>query len=276
MTPANYSIPSRWTLVTKQDFESSTLSSTENKSGTISTAKPHTGSNSLGGLYNRDQSDVSWWLRADKIGSFSEIYLSFYEYTESQARFNDEYWLAQFAKRGPSDELYQEIIIDWMWVPNFNDTKAYLYIVPQRAAGGVGRRARYGGALQTVPTGSWTQWEIHYRPNTSGSSNGFLRIYKNGSLWSGNSAENKNLNGAVNMSNMSIQVGGGIYTKLAWMKDYPTCSAPSGCSTYFGNGVDLCMSQMDWWGQSFSAPVCPNTAQSNFNRYFDDIILMKK
>ena len=265
MTPGNYSIPSGWSMVLKQDFEG-TLSANEGTNMSFTADKSHTGGKSLVGSYAWDAASVAWFLRKDKIGSFTEVYLSWYEFTESQARFNDEYWLAQFLKRGPNGELYQEVIVDWMWVPNFNSTNSYLYFVPQSAAGG-GKSARYGGGQHTVPVGTWTQWEIHYRPNTSGSSNGFIRIYKDGTLWE--SAENKNLNGAVDMTNMTVQVGG-VYTKLTWVLSGGVCASSFGSGTDSGPRVT-----------NFSSCPCPNQCPPEgkvpvFKRYYDDIIILKK
>jgi hypothetical protein len=266
MTPGNYTVPSGWSVVVSQDFEGQ-LSSSEGTNGSISSANKHAGSKSLVGTYTGDASDLSWWLRTNKIGAFSEVYVSWYDYNESQARVNDEYWLLQFMKRGPSDELYQEVIVTWMWA-GFNETSSPLFIVPQTEIDSIGQTARYGGGQHTVDTSVWTQWEIHYRPSTSGNSNGFLRVYENGNLVE--SAENKNINNKADMSNMSINVGG-VYTKLTWILSGGSCASEFGGGSDSGPRV-----------YNFSNPCpCPNQCPPNgyvpiFKRYFDDIIVMKK
>ena len=149
--------------------------------------------------------------------------------------------------------------------PAFNGTKATLYVLPQ----GV-RSARLAAKTATVPKGSWVQWEIHYRPNTSGNADGFARVYKNGTLFT--HTENANINSTINMNNAAIQVGG-VYTKLLWMKDYPACSI---CSKAPGDGNDLCRKVRGY--QQFGNPYCAPTdpALPSFKRFFDDIIVLKK
>jgi hypothetical protein len=215
-------------------------------------------------------------LEEGYVGSFSEIYVSWYEYIESQALFNDEIFLAKFAVTSP---VYQEVLADWYWAESsrstfsssFNGAYATLYIIPQGP-----RDARIAGRKDAVPKGSWVQWEIHYRPNTSGSSNGFYRIYKDGRLYL--SAENADVNGDTSMNNTMVMLGG-TYTKLVWMENYPTCTV---CSTKPGgnseNGTDACTLYKGWNGQSFSNPKCApiDPPLPSFKRYFDDIIIMKK
>jgi len=272
-TPGSYSLPSGWSLVRATDFEGTKPAGEawELWDASIQTDRTHMGTKSLGGTYSRGQADVAWRLWGSSVGSYSEIYLSFYEYIESQALFNDELFLARFG----IDTPFQEVLVDWYWAYNppetnsFNGTNAALYAVPQ----GV-QSERYQITGGAVPKGSWVQWEIHYRPNTPGSNNGFIRVYKNGSMVG--SAENVNLNGTVDMNSADVQVGG-VYTKAVWMMDYPTCSVPSGCSTNPGNGMDMCTNEHGWAGQSFSSPVCNpiDPPLASFKRYYDDIIVMK-
>ena len=265
MTPGNYKIPSGWSLVRATDFEGSIPSGEtwELWGASVQTDRYHAGSKSLGGTYDSGQDDVAWRLDGSVLGTYSEVYLSFYEYIESQALFNDEFFLARFGVSNP----FQEIIADWYWAPGFNKPSATLYAVSQGVADG--RSAEKGA---TVPKGAWHQWEIHYRPNTSGSSNGFYRVYLDGTLFM--SAENANLNATVSMNNADVQVGG-VYTKAVWMMDYPTCKV---CSTAPGNGTDYCTRANNWDYESFSNPKCNpiDPPLASFKRYFDDIIVMKK
>jgi len=275
-TPANYRLPTGWTLLRTTDFEG-TKPTGENWSlwqASLQTDIYHGGSKSLGGTYSAGQHNIGWLYASGQIGTFSEVYLSYYDYTESTALFNDEYWMAQFYKYRADGSFLQEIILDWMWPGGFNKPYSSLWIVPQ----GV-RSKRFGPKGGTVPKGAWHQWEIHYRPNTTtggvANSNGFYRVYLDGTLYL--STENANLNGTADMSNMGIRAGG-LYTKAVWMTDYPTCSVPSGCGTAPGNGTDLCTNPKGWASQSFANPICNpiDPPLPSFKRRIDDIILMKK
>ena len=266
MTPSQDSLPSGWSRVRKQDFEGNCPSDEwcGRWDGSATTTKPHLGSKSVEGTYNHDQADVGWNMSGSSVGSFSEIYLSYYEFTESQALYNTEYWIAQFKVDNP----FQEVIPVWLWPknannqPTLNGVKSTFYFSVQGSY-----TNRYGGKTDYPPAGVWVQWEVWYRPNSGGSSNGFIRVYKNGVLYI--SAENKNLNGNVSMNNAYVQVGG-VYTKQIWMTDNPTCTQ---CSSASGIGTDYCTG--NWPNQSFSQPVCGPSLPS-FKRYFDDIIVMKK
>lgn len=272
-TPASYNLPSGWSLVISQDFEGS-LTSNEAMTKTIVSDRYHSGAKSASSSIVGDSNDDSWWLKTNRIGTFNEVYISWYEYMETSARINDEYWLLQFLKRAPDDTMWQEIIVTWLWA-GFNSTTSPLFIVPQTEVNDLGATWRFGGSGYTVPTGSWVQWEIHYRPNSNVAdpyndrdSDGFLRVYKDGTLWA--SAENKSLNGNVDMSNMAITIGG-TYTKLTWMSG-------GSCSTSFGQGTDS-GPRVQTFGVGNPCP-CENQCPPDgyvptFKRYFDDILIMK-
>jgi hypothetical protein len=205
-----------------------------------------------------------WMLRENAIGSYSEVYLSFYEYTESQARFNDEYTLARFQPDGSA----QDLIIPWMWTSSFNATSATLEMVVE----GGNTHGHFAGIWDVIPVGGWVQWEFHLRPNTPGLANGFLRLYKNGNLYL--STENAQLFDG-SWAGTNVQAGG-YYTKIVWMTDYPTCSVPSGCSSAPAIGTDLCVVPEGWAGQPFDDPICNpiDPPLPNFRRYIDDVIVM--
>jgi hypothetical protein len=272
MTPSNYSLPTDWSVVRTQNFEGSQPGDegwTDWSTG-VRTTQAHGGTKSVGGNIAGDQSWVGWTLDGLSIGSFTEVYISFYEYIDSNATFNDEMFLVSMMKRDPNNyEIQQQHwFVDWFWAPTFNSPISTLYILGETSTVGLGIEYRLGEKTDTVPTGSWVQWEVHYRQNTSGNSNGFARVYKNGVLYT--SVENANLNNTVEMANFNLLIGG-TYTKLVWMTDYPTCTQ---CGTYIGDGTDACTLYKEWNGQSFANPRC-GPASESFNRYFDDIIVMK-
>ena len=269
MTPGNYMIPSGWSVVITQDFESNSLSGSEDIIGNFTSVNRHSGNSSMRGYYAGDADSVHWMLKQGGLGSFSEVYLSFYEYIEPQARFNDEIYLAEFKKTTPGGIVDQEIIVDWLWVPDFNSTTAYLYFEPQSNTNGY--TGVYGGVLKTVPVGSWVQYEVHYRPNTPGNNNGFARVYKDGKLWL--STENANLNGSVDMTNMEVMAGG-TYTKLTWVYENGSCSPHFGS---WAPGVTDIGPRVTNFDSCYCANNCPPDGKvPKFYRYLDDIIILKK
>jgi hypothetical protein len=267
MTPSKYNIPPGWTLVVSQDMEESCPDSQScgGVSGAITTTRPHTGSKSIEGTYDNDQDNVRWALREGNLGSFDEVYTSWYEYVDSAAKFNDEYFMWVMIKPSP----YQEVILDWYWAPGFNKPTASLYTIQQGVCS-PGRKSMRGGSPGTG--GTWQQFEVHFRPNTPGKSNGFMRVYRDGNLYT--SYENGNFVCSENMADSLVQVGG-TYTKLVWMEDYPACTQ---CSSAPGSGTDYCTGSKNWSGQSFSNPICNPTDPQlpSFKRFIDDVVVMKK
>lgn len=268
-TPGNYSLPSGWELLATEDFEGSENPNYYWYGGSTFTSPKHDGTYSYGGTYSNDQDSVSWGINGDVIGDFTELYVSFYEYVDSNALMNDEFNLFSATKH-VGNTVAQRWYVDWFWAYPYNSPNATLYTFGEsnNQEGRTWLGASQGGSPSD---GTWNQWEIHWRANTPGQSDGFARVYKNGDLYI--SDENIDTRGTQSMAGATIQVGG-IYTRIIWMTDYPTCSLPSGCSSYIGDGSDYCWSQIPWQGYSFSNHPCWPSIP-NFNRYYDDIIVMK-
>jgi len=270
-TPGNYSIPSGWSLVRTQNFEGTKPSGEYwgRYNGKVTATRPHSGTYGIEGTYSAGQQDTGWEIASSAIGSFTEIYISFYEYMESQALFNDEYMLAEFGL----DDANQRIFLDWFWSGDSNGNMkingdyATLTFVNEQ---GPPDYTTYSG-YKKVPTGTWVQWEIHFRPASAANTrDGFIRVYKDGKPYA--SSENKSFNYRMGKSNQSTYfVAGGLYNRLVWMTDYPACTK---CSN-LGSGTDACTSEKGWWYLPFNAPACQPTTPI-FKRYFDDIIVMKK
>ena len=279
-TPATHVAPSGWTTKITQDFESGSLPAGQamGYSNSITTTRPHGSGKSLEGFHWGDDSTVGWFLREGYTGTFDEIYLSFWEYMESQGTINDEMFIAKFFRENP----YHEIIIDMFGNKEasnggFNSSGGKMVIEPQGDP-----TITYYGPMYVYPKGSWVQWEIHYRKSTPGNSDGFMYIYNNGVLIFGET--NKNLNGSRDMNNCQITAGG-TYTKLTWVnKPYvepPTInySIPEDCATEMGpaGGGDHGPRVTNF------ANLCPCTVQCPpdgrvplFRRFFDDVIVMTK
>jgi len=290
MIPGKYSVPSGWSIVRMQNFEGSQPEGElwGRWSGGVSTTKPHDGNKSIGGTYSGDQSSVDWVLEKNFTGSFNELYVSWYEYIESHARFNDEFFLMRLET---SDSPWQEIIIDWYWGMDANEKSIYngeyatLYVVPQGVISD-----RHHIKFDKPASGSWVQWEVHFRP-TVGTNAGSVWIYKNGRMYG--SVTNKTVT-TTNMANALVQIGGTyslgcwantISGKEAWPPE--TCASdinlPNGCTENPGEGwnIGACYPIERYspgWCGSFAQPRCypKQPTLSNFKRFIDDIIVMKR
>jgi hypothetical protein len=278
MTPSKYSIPNGWSLVKAQDFENGCGSDGNCSKGqsSIGTGRANSGTHSVQGTYSQDGDYVAYITYP---GSYAELYVSWFDYVDSTALFTDEFYLAHFEKRTPEDTLDQEVIVDFLWSGQNNPSKTGdLHAMIQ----GLGRTwctvNEYGQNYRTYPVGQWVQWEVHFRPNTwttGGVPNddGLLRVYMNGTVWV--DFENYNFNGNRSMNDLYLAIGG-VYTQLIWSKQDPAvvggsaCNFPSEC----GNVSDGCRNFMGW-PVPFDNPRCGPTHPS-FNRYMDDVIVMKK
>ncbi len=249
-----------------QGFESGTSSQVIN--GTVASGFAHTGNYALGGTYAGDGQEVAWYLPAGAVNS-REAYVSWWEYDESQGRFNDEMFLMRPFIGDSSGNLLQEDIFDWFGYgtsshSGFNSTDAAMVLEPQ-GAGATSVSWQNGG---TPNWGSWTQWEVHWKANDPGSSNGEAEVYENGQLvdqWT-----NGNFNGTVDMTGQEIEIGG-VYTKLTWYSSGTTCG------NFIGDGTDSGPRVTDFSKPCPCANQCPASGYVPvFKRYFDDIIVLKK
>jgi hypothetical protein len=265
MTPANFTTPAGWTLVTTQDFESGSMPPGQYVVPSITTTNPHTGSKSVQGNYAGDGTDTRWGYSAGQLGAFSEVYISFYDYLDPNGTMNDEMYQAHFEQRDKAGTLTQEVILDWFGGSSYNNKAAPLVWEPQSAGGGGITTAIYGPTL-TLGWGTWTQWELEFKPNTSTGrvvkNDGLIRVYRNGTLVL--QKANFNTNGTVDMSGMKVEAGG-VYTRLNWAASETNHT----CTPGPGNGVgyDRC--------STFPNCRCGPPTPS-FHRYIDDVILLKK
>jgi hypothetical protein len=280
MTPASYSLPAGWSLVRAQDFENGCNPTYENcgigQTLVGAGGRAHSGTNSVYGTYSKDGDQVAVVMYP---GTYTEAYVSFYQWIDSGALFTDEFYIADWMKRAPDDSLAQELIIDYIWCSQNAPTNSTCKLDIQ-AGGNVGYSLigtyNLNTGIRVIPLGEWVQWEIHYRPNTSGNSNGFMRVYMTPQstgitdTWMDYSG---NLNGTQSMNNLYLYIGGTI-TRLEWSKRDPNvvgsgaCNFPSECG-YVSDGC------RNFAGLPvlFSNPAC-GPSQPSFNRYIDDVILM--
>lgn len=261
-TASNYTPPAGWRVLSIQGCEGTSNATNEYIGGTCTTTLPHSGTKSLSGTYGGDGHQVRWLGFGNALGVGSEVYVSFWDYLPANARFNEELWIGHFIKRdlpiGPfNGASFQEVIVDWVQgeAGTFNATVARPTLFIQ---GGYKEGSSY--TAEVAPTlGAWVQWEMHFKANTPGASDGWLHLYQNGALF--RSWTNQNWNGTANMAGMDIQVGG-VYTKNTWRR------ADLSCGAFIGDGSEIPPACTDF----NNCPCQPNVPV--FNRFLDDIIVM--
>jgi PKD repeat protein len=271
-TPATLGTPPvGWTVVTTQDFEGGSAPSNQSFGHPATANNPHSGAKSMEGAYSGDGGDVRWKLNEGNTGTFSEVYVSFYDFMETQGRFNDELFFFHF-QSSFANYHFQELTFDIFGGGNsasnsgFNSPSAGSVLVSGSDLPEGICQALYGADISGV-WGVWTQWEMELKPNTPGQSDGVARVYKNGALFY--ERINANLNAGVSMNNMSVETGG-TYTKLTWVK------SDGSCGDYIGDGNDNGPRV-----SNFNSCSCPNQCPPSgivptYKRYMDDIIVMKK
>lgn len=262
--------PAGWTPVVAQGFDAGSLPASQFASGTIGPANGttcHTGANCLGSFVTNDQAGAFWELLPGNIGSFASVYLSFYEWLDSNAVVNDELFVANLSQH-VSGSLVQEMIIDrFNFGPTYNITNPYVSVEVQSNGGG-GVTHLYGGPSPlNLSAGAWHQWEIMWTPNTGScsvpSGNGSVVIYRDGSQYT--SISGVCLNGSASMTNGAVQAGG-LNTKNIWESSTGSCV-----------GLGAGPTEIPGNGRTFAqiAAICPPLNPS-YNRYIDDIIVLKK
>jgi mannan endo-1,4-beta-mannosidase len=282
-TPASYLLPEGWSLVKANDFEGGCGSNGNCTIGQSSVGSgpggvSHSGTQSVKGTYTKDGDQVAY---VTYPGGYTEVYLSWYDYVDSTALFADEYYIANFMKRNADDTLKQELIIDYIWcgqnLPNNTNCKVDIQAGGEGAGYSLIGTYDMNTSVRVLPVGQWVQFEVHYRPNTPGSSNGFMHVYMTpfgGSTQTWMNVNNFNMNGAVDMTQLYAYIGG-TYTQLIWSQSDPNiigsgaCSFPAQC----GNNSDGCRNFIGYTDLTFANPRCGPTHPS-FTRYIDDVIVM--
>ena len=262
------SVPSGWTIVDANNFSGGQLCNPSNEvvgAGTVTNSSAcYNGGSCLTQNVSFDQAGPDIWVK--NIGGFASLYLSYWEWLDSSAAVNDEMFIADMSNSG-NNGLQQEIVVD-RFGNSFNTLTPALIVESQGNSSGV-TVSQYG-PTPNIAAGTWHQWEVEWTPNAPGASNGSVYIYRDGNLLY--HVANANINGNITMSgNSSIEVGG-VYSKLLWTSN--GTPPPGGTCTAMGSGLG---NVYQGGGASFSVlgALCPPTAPS-FNRYIDDIIVMKQ
>jgi hypothetical protein len=303
MTASSYTTPSGWTLVEAVGFEDGTRGPGASSSNmAIECGFAHSGNCAFRGAYDTGDKTVSWSSQA--LGNSRDTYVSFWEYDEPQGRMNADFDIGGVQAFGYTDAMIRfqpgcggnalsnALGIPYAW--NAVLERPTLYAEgngsnPNFATWGWGNECLAPNVLSdgSQGWGNWTQWEIRVKENDptnpSSPANGEVELYQNGKLvnyisqYQGQCSSNpvpcSNLAGNLDIASLyHVAVVGGVYTKYVEYQD----SGLTVCEIY---------PNLPSYGRimgSFSNPdPCPVQAPPSgyvptFNRYFDDIIVLKR
>lgn len=283
-------IPAGWTLLGCEGFSGGNTHNTCNGVAgqkatlgigvSITTSFGHGDSASAVALINAQGSGPAIFYGNN---AFETIYVSYWEWKDSNAQMNDEHFIVDVEKH-VSGVLQESVTFDRFNAGcsggfAFNSACAQVVLEPQ----GKGRYGNYYGSVVNYGPGSWHQWEvfIHFNSITGGiaNSDGAAQVFLDG-----NAVLNKSgvpINGTVDMANSSVATNGN-YGKSVWTNNGfrpnaggTCCSGPDqGCKeATSGGGQGL------WIGTFNASPINAGNcapAPPTFNTNVDDIIFLAK
>ena len=262
-TPPNFTVPAGWQTYSTQTFESGVLNAslqefTNNGGGIctvgetfVSAVKAHSGTKSMCnrtntvGFYNSN----GWGYESMPS---REYYVSWWQYLDSNFATNNDWYIWQAMKNVGQ---FQEVFID-MQPQQYNDCGGGWHIFSQGAFEAGVSNLR----IDCVPKGAWHQYEVWYKANTPGLSDGFVKLYIDGFLWI--SKGPTTINGSVDMSGARLMLSG-AYNRIDWGRNADGSGSCSGFAV--PPGVFVC----------YAYGSCPcNPQPPIFNNYLDDIIVL--
>lgn len=276
MTPDDYTLPSGWTLVKAQNFEYTNKPSNESGYGDTTRVKKHSGNKSYRSQVWKDDVQTGWRLPQGNITT-GEIYLSWYEYMDSSGRQNDEMWLLNIHKFFPDNKFeYQR----YQWINKLDIDERMFNIYDGRLVifcegtqtGTTGSVAYYdSSSWLTCGFGEWRQWEVHWKTNTPGVSDGIYSIYLNGNKVA--ALTNTAFSGTIaDMTGPAVTLGGETYTKVVWGQEDQVS-----CATSVANLVNEINREKNFANPCQCPGQCPPLGYTPiFYRYIDDIIILQR
>jgi putative Ig domain-containing protein/fibronectin type III domain protein len=283
MTPSNLTVPSGWALAATQDFEGSIPAGQEIIGTGITTTQFHSGGHSLFAHITGDGSTVKWLLH--NVAA-TEYYISFWEYDDANASMGGDYFFFHVFKASP----YQEIVVDGgdgNLQPGYISPTDSVVLVSQGQPQTDFADWAHSGTL-TLGLGRWVQYEFWMRGNscTGGVPNndGFYRMYVNGVLFLEHIGLNltgcPTFNGA---NDVTVAASGtaeyGILTSGTPLPDgtCPGCPCldPQGGPPNNNQAICPTFSACQPFRADNPSLTCWGSQQP-FNRYIDDIIVLRK
>ncbi len=307
--------PAGWTLVSGVAFENGTGGNGTIQNMSIGCTFAHTGSCAVKNVYPNIAGNIPLsWQSPDLVGT-RDMYVSWWEYDDSIGRFNVDFDLGgMFGDNQITDAIVRFQVgcgshsagnsadIPFWW--NAITERPVLYVEGKSGTswpnyanygwtGGIG-----GGACLSpnAPSwGNWTQWEIRFKSNTpiafnSATADGQFQVYQNGTLVAnvpvnsphctgdpvGTPASCSNFSALNDLASIAhrAQVGG-VYTVInKYSPSSPTCATVPNASPF----VDVFQNNAPGAAHPCTcANQCPPSGfVPAFNRYYDDIIVLKR
>jgi IPT/TIG domain len=225
MTPSNYKVPSGWSLVLTEDFESGSIGPNEflgqNASGNpaISTTRPHTGSKSLQCAIGWNGAGCDLGVVPGAIGSSNHIYISYWRQVDPNACAAVEAYFAEVYTEGSGGGTG---FMDEMDNDNYSSNPTCpAYMTPRFYGDGAymfNDAPTQGTDVWYLPRGVWEQVEFEFKGSTctgsTSNNDGLYRLWVNGTL----TAQHVNFNtsgcaAGYNSAGMGIR-NGGVWTQL--------------------------------------------------------------
>jgi hypothetical protein len=265
-----FSIPSGWTCVLTQTFESGALGANQyvlDSRERIASNTP-TGSKAMAQLVNIDGSNTGVGIQGSAINS-REVYASWYEYVDAQALLNLQILYSRRVAFDSGGNTLTDLLVDIEAGAGGcieNCTKGLSSIYAE-GRGAFPNFSNYGGPTNFI-AGTLTQIEVHIKANDPGQSNGLIEWFQNGKLIQ--RAANQNFNASLDMATADLEIGG-YYGALVYFND----AAMTQCTAAQTFGA-FAKSNTSWGACQCSAQCPPNGHIPAFNRYIDDIIVIRK
>ena len=298
------SIPSGWTLVRAEGFESGALGTGEygrsgcNTLDTVSSAMAHTGTYSWVGNVCGDGDDPTWGLAYQQVGSFNDLYVSSWTYLSPGAHIETgNFYFHRF--QCCSGNFNQELLVN---LDNFatqptnaccGEAGNQVPTITNPWVDFVGQSSCYTSGCNPIGTeidfsqyvakqwnlnaGFWQQNEtwVHFNActhNTPGR-DGFYKFYINGRLLI--SQNNVNLIGCWPMSGQTNVEVGGVDTVTITEDSSGNCVGGDG-STVPPGGRKIQVNPFSSAPALEADGVTPCVPHVNIQQYSDDIVILSK
>jgi hypothetical protein len=297
MTPSHFTVPAGWTLVQAVGFEDGTPGQGASFNGAyIECGFAHSGGCAATHKVVKGDDTGEW--DSQSFSGTKDVYISWWEYDEAGGSMgtdlgmagvrwptrNDSYWIDPNQPYPCTGNQY----------PSNVKTNQFMLIY------GVGGYQTFGSASGCLATnapnwGTWTQWEYRIKINDPtawpNASNGEYQLYQNGVLVASMApfAGRTNSGDPNPSSNMVGTADYTLYPHNAWVGGVSTYriqykdTAHTQCSTSL-NGSDVVSEVLfgsfsnphPCWNQAAPNGWAMNSIAGGLNRYWDDIIVIKK